>query len=249
MATRGITIPLRLKLLDGRNVPLDVDQELTVYELKTHIGSLTGIPISVQALIFEGQQMEDAMILVEVGVMKDDVITVNVSDEQRASATLNERGVGQGSLELSTAALEGDTEVVELLLTSGVSPNSIDMEGNTCLMHAASHCNLVVMQILISSGADVNARGCSEETAIMWASSHGHEEAISFLIDAGADPTHADADGDNALMWAASHGHLKCVRLLSLHSDVSIANTEGLTALDQARDENFDEIVSFFESL
>eukprot|EP01064_Diplonema_japonicum_P025941 TRINITY_DN37366_c0_g1_i1.p1 TRINITY_DN37366_c0_g1~~TRINITY_DN37366_c0_g1_i1.p1 ORF type:complete len:271 (+),score=83.61 TRINITY_DN37366_c0_g1_i1:52-813(+) len=242
-------IDLQAKMLDGAVVPFSIDQEYNVGEMKEEIARLTGVLVESQSLWFEGQEMNDEMVLVEIGMVTGDRIEVKVSKLQVAKGELNQRGIETGNKELLEAARSGDIEVLQWLLQVGGDPNALDQTESSALMHAAQECSLVAMQLLINNGADFNFKGFSGETAASWAAAKGHLEALQVLQEAGCDLSIPDDDGDTPLMWAASNGHLPAVRFLSLHTSHTTTNNNGETALEWARDEGHHDVADFLDSI
>ncbi len=66
-----------------------------------------------------------------------------------------------------SAAMEGHTPVVELLIEKGATVNAGTETGVTALMHAAEGGYTPVVELLIEKGATVNAGTESGFTALM----------------------------------------------------------------------------------
>ena len=65
-------------------------------------------------------------------------------------------GCGVPSVDIWTAAKEGNIEAVKYHLAAGVDVNAPDMVKRTPLDHAASEGRKEVVELLIAKGADVN---------------------------------------------------------------------------------------------
>uniref|UniRef100_UPI002609A6A7 ankyrin repeat domain-containing protein n=1 Tax=uncultured Brachyspira sp. TaxID=221953 RepID=UPI002609A6A7 len=115
---------------------------------------------------------------------------------------------GEGELEFYCR--EGDFEMAELLIASGVDVNAKDDDNWTVLMFASINGHLEIVKYLIDKGADINAKSNNNVTALMVASEKGHLEVVKYLIDKGADINAKDEFGNwTALMFASENGHLE----------------------------------------
>lgn len=98
-----------------------------------------------------------------------------------------------GSTPLYLAAVQGETEIVRMLLGAGADPNR-ESEGETegtPLCAAASWGRTEIVRLLLQHGADPNAIERSSEermTALKWARQNGHADVVAVLLEAGADP-------------------------------------------------------------
>lgn len=91
-----------------------------------------------------------------------------------------------GESPLKAAAMRGDLESVQLLLTAGADPEG-STPGRTALMLAASAGHRDVLEALLDAGVEVNAKASSwPRTALACAAEAGQIECVRFLIEAGA---------------------------------------------------------------
>ena len=88
--------------------------------------------------------------------------------------------------DLSLAAAQGDLELVQQLLESGVDVNDTDAWGHTPLMSACWGGHKEVVQVLLERGADVNATTWEDWTALRFAKKVQHPEIVDLLKAAGA---------------------------------------------------------------
>jgi ankyrin repeat protein len=99
---------------------------------------------------------------------------------------------------LMSAAYRGELDTVELLLATGMDLTARTKEGETLLMLAADHPD--ILRVLIKAGSDACARDKKGQTALMHAADgFGPAESIQVLLDAGADPRANDDQGRTAL--------------------------------------------------
>jgi len=82
-------------------------------------------------------------------------------------------------------------------------------------------------------------------TAMMLAASNNFSEVVDLLIQNGGDINHIElTHGWSALIWAAKRGHRETVEVLLKHQpDKMLQDDEQKTALDHARENQFDGIV------
>uniref|UniRef100_A0A8C1YB82 Cortactin-binding protein 2 n=1 Tax=Cyprinus carpio TaxID=7962 RepID=A0A8C1YB82_CYPCA len=118
---------------------------------------------------------------------------------------------------LISAALNGHTDCLNLLLTSGASADAVDETGFTPLHAAAENGHHGCMRALVKCGADLE-RECSQgRTPLYLACEQGHMECVKVLLDAGADCSHVTTDNCTALHAAVSSGHVGPLKLLLHH--------------------------------
>ena len=100
---------------------------------------------------------------------------------------------------LQSAALRGNVETCEFLVSKGADLNLADSTfGNTALHIACNEGYLDVCEVLINNGADIDIKNSyfdsssesnREDTALHVACMQGHLDVCQFLIDRGADVT------------------------------------------------------------
>ncbi|XP_035282653.1 cortactin-binding protein 2 [Anguilla anguilla] len=136
---------------------------------------------------------------------------------------------------LFSAAQNGHTDCIKLLLAAGASAEASDANGLTPLHTAAAHGHFRCLELLLGGIADVNRVAAGGQSALFLAGSSGDAECVRALLDAGADRSLATADGDTALHAAAAGGHVGCLELLLYHpsrqesSVLNLTNRDGWT--------------------
>ncbi len=143
-----------------------------------------------------------------------------------------------GTTPLYRAAVNGDHEMVRLLLEYGADPDrpSGGRDEGLPLCAAASWDHGEVVQALLDGGADANAAEGGGWTALLWCAAQGHLRSADVLLDAGADPDAADEEGTTPLTAAARFGAYGIVWSLLEHgADPARPDGAGETALDIAR--------------
>ena len=135
------------------------------------------------------------------------------------------------------AASDGNLELIDDLITVGISMNLRDAGGVPVLVAAVRSGAESVVQRVLGEGADPNA-ACGEggETALCEAASRGLDKIVGVLLSHSADPNLRTTSGQTALMLAASQGHESIVsHLLSAGADPTPVDTLGMTAIDYAK--------------
>ena len=161
---------------------------------------------------------------------------------------------------LSTAAGQGDELTVEILLLKP-SENPINgppafLRGRTALQAASENGHDAVVAQLLREGADPNGPVADIQgiRALEAAAKNGHLAVVRRLLDKGAaiDVVDGNESGTEerptALQLAARNGHLAVVEeLVDRGADVNMAKRGigGLTALEGAREEGWDDVVRF----
>lgn len=148
---------------------------------------------------------------------------------QQEFAQLNITATGASLLK---ATERGETSIVRLLLSAGVSPNTQDKEGWTPLMLAARDNRQDILQMLLDSGAHPDVRNHQGSTALMMAAMHDHVTVIALLIKDGAPVDSQTSQGWTALTYAAWKGHQDVVTTLLRHgADAYKKDKDGWTPL------------------
>jgi ankyrin repeat protein len=152
----------------------------------------------------------------------DTVADAAMSGDREAVRTLLKQGAdvnaiqGDGVTALHWAAMKGDPELANMLVTAGGNVRAKTRFGGYTPLHVASELGSAsVITTLLKGGADVNATTNTGATPLMLAASNGDTTAISALLDAGAKPNAAEVDrGHTPIMFAAAANRLPAVRLL-----------------------------------
>ncbi|XP_051726214.1 cortactin-binding protein 2 [Ctenopharyngodon idella] len=118
---------------------------------------------------------------------------------------------------LISAALNGHTDCLNLLLTSGASAEAADKTGFTPLHAAAENGHHGCVKALVKCGADLEKECSQGRTPLYLACEQGHVECVKVLLDAGADRSHVTTDNCTALHAAVSSGHVGPLKLLLYH--------------------------------
>ncbi|XP_053113044.1 ankyrin repeat, SAM and basic leucine zipper domain-containing protein 1 isoform X2 [Hemicordylus capensis] len=146
------------------------------------------------------------------------------------------------------ALTNGNLLIVEELLNSGVSVETMFKFGWTALMYAASVVNVELMRILLDRGA--NASFDKDQYTVLMAActAHASEEqilkSVELLLSRNANPNAACKKKMTPLMYAAREGHPQLVSVLAAHgSQINVQDENGYTALTWAARQGHKKVV------
>ena len=123
---------------------------------------------------------------------------------------------GDGMTALHWAALNNETELVNLLLAGGANVKAATRNGAmTPLFTACTNGNAAIITSLLKAGSDANSVTSYGSTALMLAAASGSKDSVAALLDAGANINAKDtAHGQTALMFAAAENRPEVIKLL-----------------------------------
>ena len=157
-----------------------------------------------------------------------------------------------GVTALIDASLEGQKEIVELLIVEGADLDAQDNKGDTALMNAALKGHSEIVELLIANGADVRIKDNSGNTALIDSAKYARASAcqiITILIDNGANVNAKNKYGVAALMYAALGGQAENVECLIVEgADVNAKSKSGETALKFAEQSNHKDIIKLLKN-
>ena len=124
---------------------------------------------------------------------------------------------GDGMTALHWAAMNGDTELAQMLLVAGANVRSTTRLGTyTPLYLASQQGHAAVIQALITAGADVKAGTPNGTTPLMVAAASGEVEAVKVLVEAGAEVNGKDGVRQQTpLMYAAASNRAAVIEYLA----------------------------------
>ncbi|MDD3927615.1 MAG: ankyrin repeat domain-containing protein, partial [bacterium] len=139
---------------------------------------------------------------------------------------------------LVIGAKGGHSEIAEILLRSGVDPDSKSYTNDdTALVIAAKGGCLPIVRALISKGADINARKkrSGADTPLTAALANGDAQTINFILSQSPDIRIQGVEYQTPLMLAVEKGYAGIVKeLLARGADPNAKNSTGSTALSLA---------------
>ncbi len=124
--------------------------------------------------------------------------------------------MGDGLTAMHQVAIDGDTELAQLLIYAGANLKATTrLGGYSPLLLAAKNGDAAMIGTLLKGGADPNQATTSGTSPLMFAAASGNVVAVQTLLDKGADVTGKEkAMGQTALMFAAANGRVDVIKLL-----------------------------------
>ncbi|KTF81397.1 hypothetical protein cypCar_00031891 [Cyprinus carpio] len=126
---------------------------------------------------------------------------------------------------LHHAALNGNVEVISLLLESQAVVDIKDQKGMRPLHYAAWQGKCEPMKMLLKAGSSVNSQSDEGQIPLHLSSQHGHYEGSEMLIQHQSNPCLRDHAGKTPLDLACEFGRVTLVQLL-LNSNMCAAMLE-----------------------
>jgi tetratricopeptide (TPR) repeat protein len=123
-----------------------------------------------------------------------------------------------GPQALFTAVVNGNVEVVELLLKAGADIEAKDDFGLTPISLAAWRGHTEVVKLLLKARADIEVKDDFGLTPISLAASRGHVEVAKLLLKAGVNIKTKNTFGLTPMSLAALYRRVEVVELLRTHS-------------------------------
>lgn len=205
-----------------------------------HVAAGQGFPKIVELLLAHHANIDTA------DIYKDTPLGL-VADARTAQILLRAGADANATDQLCSAAITGNAELIELLLSYGADTKACRIGGNTPLLEAINYKHWEVARTLLDHGADANASGDGSSTPLTLAAGMRESgDAVARLLEHGGDPNAPNKDGDTPLIEAARYGQTKVVKLL-LDGGAKIATkgNGGITALAAAKDiETADMLIS-----
>jgi ankyrin repeat protein len=131
---------------------------------------------------------------------------------------------------LSITALQGHTELAELVIEKGVAIDAMSYgdSGHTPLHLASSQGHYATVELLLRRGADINAVSEDLETPLYTAANNGQHDIVDLLLQNGANGNARSRDGYTPLEVAMHNNHLETVDTLLKKSGPDVSTSDGL---------------------
>lgn len=156
----------------------------------------------------------------------------------------------RGRTALTVAALGDHVAVAALLVAAGADPDPQDEERNNALLVTGETGSVAMLRVVLRAGPDLTRTNRFGGTALIPAADRGHLAYVRELLST----TKIDVNHVNNLAWTAlleavilgdgGPAHTEIVReLLRYGADPHLADRDGVTALDHARQRGYAQMV------
>ncbi|XP_058719472.1 cortactin-binding protein 2-like isoform X1 [Poecile atricapillus] len=146
------------------------------------------------------------------------------------SMLLNEEGLDinysceDGYSALYSAATNGHTDCVRLLLAAEAQVDAADKNGFTPLCSAVAQGHVKCAELLIMYQADINHAAERGQTPLYLACKNGNNDCIKLLLEGGADRTVKTSDGWSPIHAAVDSGNVESLKLLMYYGETNNGN-------------------------
>lgn len=155
----------------------------------------------------------------------------------------------QGRTAIMIATYANDVEMVKVLIAEGADVDIQDNMLNNPFLYAGAEGYMEILKLMIAAGADPTITNRYGGVALIPASEHGYVEVVNELMtNTKTDVNHVNNLGWTALLEAiilndGSEKQRQTIRLLIEHgADVNLADKDGVTPLEHAREKGYKEI-------
>ena len=136
---------------------------------------------------------------------------------------------------LHTAIAKGHEDIVQLLLSKGVSIEAVDILDRTPLHRAALGGHTSIVELLLLKGASIEAIDKDGWTPLHRAAWGGHTSTVELLLSKGASIEAIDSDNKTSFHHAVCNAHTSIVELLlSKGASPEAKDTDGWTPFPRA---------------
>lgn len=172
----------------------------------------------------------------------------NIDSDER-TCFLNYQNI-DGLSALHLAAINGNTEIIQILLDHGIDQGLEDNNGQSALWHAVNSGNIAAIKLLTNDKKMINLSDHDGFTPLHIAALKNNTEALKILIDANADVLKQTNAGHSVLHYAVSLGNDRATRILSRYSDlINLRDLEGKTSLAIALAINNSQIIRILKNV
>ncbi|MBM3644221.1 MAG: ankyrin repeat domain-containing protein [Alphaproteobacteria bacterium] len=160
----------------------------------------------------------------------------------------------QGRTALLTATYANKPDVARILIAAGADVNTQDQMLNSAYLLAGARGHLEILRMTLAAGANLKSTNRFGGTALIPACHYGHVETVRELLKTSIDVDHYNRLGWTALLETVILGdggpaHLEIARLLLARgAGVNLADHQGVTPLQHARQRGQREMATVLES-
>jgi ankyrin repeat protein len=225
------------------------DEGLTPLQMARERGfdRLTGVLVTATTTTDPVKDPDAALLAAAAGGDADGVALA-----LRAGADLETRDAKQRTALLLAAA--GDhVDAARVLVAMGADPDALDDRHDTPWLVTGVTGSVPMLEALLPAGPDLTIRNRFGGVSVIPASERGHVDYVRRVVTTGVDVDHVNDLGWTALLEAVILGdggerHQQVVRiLLDAGADRSIADKDGVTALEHARAKGYAAIARILE--
>lgn len=191
----------------------------------------------------------DAALLVAAG--DGDAVRVKSLLGQGAAIEVRD---GSGNTPLLRATQGNHVEAARVLIDAGADVNAENSIYDSAYLLAGARGYREILVMTLAHGADLRSTNRYGGTALIPACERGHVEVVDILLRAGVDPNHINNLGWTGLLEAVILGdggsrHQAIVRrLIEGGANVNLADGQGVTPLQHARQRGQNEIARLLEA-
>jgi ankyrin repeat protein len=144
-------------------------------------------------------------------------------------------------------------DVARALIAAGADVDLQDADRNNALLVTGVTGSVAMLREVLKGDPDFTLTNRYGGVSVIPASERGHVDYVRAVLDTEIDVDHVNNLGWTALLEAVILGdggeaHVEIVRLLlGAGADRSIADRDGVTALEHARERGYDELVRLLE--
>ncbi|XP_067650464.1 serine/threonine-protein phosphatase 6 regulatory ankyrin repeat subunit B-like [Haliotis asinina] len=186
-----------------------VKDEKQIHHEESHKRNLDGLVTSVANHLYDACKKGDLGRVKRI--LCRELVEVDIKDKR------------YGKTALMVAAQNGDTKMVDFLVSVGANLSEVDNDGDTILHWACrgGHVDMVMHLVSVYS-VDVNRKAKRGKVPLMTAAYHGHSKMVDFLVSVGANLSEVDDEGDSIFHWACKGGHVDMVKHLVSEYSVDV---------------------------
>ena len=161
---------------------------------------------------------------------------------------VNKKNKNRVNSPLHYAAINGEVELVRVLLNKGAKVDARNSHGKTPLHNGVVSGKTEIVELLLNKGTNVNHRDNSDITSLHLAVENGTKDIIELLLARGANVNAKALDGKTSLHVAVERGYIEIVEHLlehgaSVNATYTYRAQEGYTPMRLAIEKRYEQVV------